>query len=101
MGAANLISTFFGAYSSFGSMPRTRVSYPFADRIKSFEQRLQMVDAAGGKTQMACAFASLYVLVTILWFVQYFKYLPYAVLGMGWGERWVGSRIHIWHQAQL
>jgi len=60
-GMANLIASFFGAYTAFGSMPRTRMN-----------------DSVGAKSQMAGFITSIYVLIAILALMPMFKFLPRA-----------------------
>jgi high affinity sulfate transporter 1 len=62
LGTANIISSFFGAFPAFGSLGRSAVN-----------------DAAGAKTQLSGFITGSIVLMTYLWLLPLFKYLPKAV----------------------
>jgi MFS superfamily sulfate permease-like transporter len=90
LGASNLFACFFGAYPAFGSMPRTvvrphvgRGRWAPAGHLTSPSPsalRAQVSEGAGGRTQLTGFFASLLILITILFLLPYFKFLPQTTL---------------------
>ena len=63
LGASNLLGSFFGAYPAFASLSRSSVS-----------------DLAGASSQFVGLFASCVVLLTILFLMPLFYYLPKAAI---------------------
>ncbi len=64
LGASNIIGSFFQSYPTTGGFSRTAVN-----------------DQSGAKTGVSALFTSLIIALTLLFFTQWFYYLPKAVLG--------------------
>jgi MFS superfamily sulfate permease-like transporter len=62
IGVANIISSLFGGFPSYGSLGRSAVN-----------------DAAGAQTQLSGFVTGLVVFMTSMWFLPLFQYLPKAV----------------------
>lgn len=62
MGVVNIVSSAFGCFPAFGSLGRSSVN-----------------DAAGAKSQMAGFFTCMFVVITCVWLLPVFEYLPKAV----------------------
>ncbi len=63
-GLSNLIASFFSSYAGSGSFTRSGVNHQ-----------------AGAKTPMSGIFASLFLMIVLLFFAQYASYLPKAAMG--------------------
>ncbi len=62
-GMANLVGSFFSSYAGSGSFSRSFLNY-----------RL------GAKTPMASVFSSIFLLITVFFFIEYASYLPMAAM---------------------
>ncbi|MDQ0257073.1 SulP family sulfate permease [Evansella vedderi] len=63
VGLANIVGSFFSSYPITGSFTRSAVNYQ-----------------SGAKTPLASIFTAFFLIITLLFFTQFFYYLPHATL---------------------